>query len=182
MSTPSRDLRQATALYALGVAAPVLAVLLARFAGPSSSHAAAPLHPPAVVPLPRLDAQRATADQAQTRALDRAAELEQSGVSASPFRNAGRAPAAPGSSSDTPEDEPESLAPTPGDRIEPPDLEVSGILSLRLGRLAIIDERFRREGDLVAPEWVLLSIDTDGRRLVVGHITGARSELSLAGP
>ncbi|MEZ6243502.1 MAG: hypothetical protein R3B57_10720 [Phycisphaerales bacterium] len=182
MNSVKRSLRQSTALYAIGVGTPVLAVIVARFGGPASTLGATIAAPQPAVVLPVLKSERAPADAAHVRALDRANALEESGVSDSPFRDAGFTPWSLDADSDTPEDVPVSPASPATRRIEPPSLEISAILSLRFGPLAVIDGRIRREGDLVAPDWILLSIDASHRRLVLRHVSGLRSEVTLATP
>ncbi len=175
-------MRQATVLYAAGVGAPILAVVLTRFAGPAESGAAMPAPPPAAITLPEHARVHAETEPALRRALDRARELETAGPSVSPFPYTAPDPQAIAQSSDTPGDDLGTPRPQPASRVEYPAIQISAILSLRQGACAVIDNRLRREGDTLSPGWTLLSIDPGDRRIVLRHASGERREYWLSVP
>ncbi len=171
--------RQAQIMRYGAIAAPVLAVVLIRYAGPQQSIAATPVK---AYEIPVLPSARVSDDEPAGllgAAAEYAKRLFETGISGNPFPE----PEALGTSSDTPPmpavRSAEQLAqPEPG----VPDLRISAVMSRRGGAIAVINSRICVVGARVAPDWTLDAVDQQSRTLVIRHTGGRRVELALSTP
>ncbi len=172
-------LRQARIMRTGAVLAPVLAVVLIRFAGPQQSFAATGDVQLASPSLPSLELSQPAPEGVLGAAAQYARQLFESGISASPFP----AQEVEAGSGDTPIVSGTSLVQQPAQfSREDPSLRVSAIMSRRAGPIAVIDSRIRSVGSKVAPGWTLDAIDEQSRTLVIRHASGRRVELTLSTP
>ena len=171
--------RQAQLMRCGAILAPVLTVLLIRYAGPEQSLAGTMVDPYEVPAIPTVPSFGTEPEGILGAAAAHARRLFEAGINGDPFPASEVAVATPDSLRHADAPTPARMAPP---SMELPDLRVTAVMSRRGGAIAVINSRICAVGARVAPGWTLDAVDEQSRTLVIQHADGRRVELGLNTP